>query len=138
MSQYQYGQFGREHLKKIVAGLELYNQQKYWECHELLEDHWLEDVGDQARLVYWAVIQAATALYHARNENLAGACGMLIKAQEKLDRLEASRVETKLLTAIRWTKFKKLVKSIPGREASLDDFNDLRDFKFSLPKVENL
>ena len=45
---------------------------KYWECHEELEHHWLEDAGDNARLIYWAVIQVAAAMYHFRDDNLKG------------------------------------------------------------------
>ena len=42
-------------------GVELFNQQMYWECHESLEDVWMEDKGDLARNVYWAVIQVVLA-----------------------------------------------------------------------------
>lgn len=135
MSQYGYGKFGPEHLKKIREGLALYNSGKYWECHEYLEDHWMEDIGDKARLVYWAVIQVATALYHAKDENLAGAQGMLVKAQDKLKRAEESKVETDLLKQLNWKKFKALVREIPGYEAELNDFNELYDFKFPLPSA---
>lgn len=135
MSQYQYGQFGPEHLKKLREGLVLYNAGKFWECHEYLEDHWIEDIGDQARLIYWAVIQIATALYHAQDKNLAGAQGMLVKAQDKLKRAEEARVETDLLKQINWKKLKTLVRQIPGYEASLHDFAALFEFKFPLPSA---
>ena len=42
MSNDRYGQFLVEHLQKIQYGIELFNEQKYWECHEELEDLWLE------------------------------------------------------------------------------------------------
>lgn len=135
MSQYSYGTFGPEHLKKIRDGLALYNSGNYWECHESLEDHWMEDIGDGARLIYWAVIQTATALYHAEDENLAGARGMLVKAQDKLRRGEHSKVETALLKQINWKKFKGLVREVPGYEAQLSDFKKLFEFKFPLPSA---
>jgi len=135
LSQYQYGQFGPEHLKKIREGLALYNAHKFWECHEYLEDHWMEDIGDQARLIYWAVIQVATALYHARDENLNGAQGMLLKAKDKLKRIEEARAETGLLKQINWRKFKLLVREVPGHEAKLEDFNELFEFRFPLPSA---
>ena len=78
---YEYGQFSESHLLKIRKGVEFYNVRKYWECHEELEDHWLEDRGDNARYVYWVIIQAATALFHYEDGNLAGATGMNLQLQ---------------------------------------------------------
>lgn len=133
MSQYQYGQFSPEHLKKLNEGLKLYNREMYWECHELLEDYWLEDIGDSARLVYWAVIQVATALYHARDGNLSGAQGMHSKALDKLTRLESAYVETDILQRIEWEKFKAKTRAVPYH-STLEDFNKLKEFRF--PEVE--
>lgn len=56
--EYHFGQFTKEHLCDVRKGVVLFNQQKYWECHEELEHHWLESRGDNARLVYWAVIKS--------------------------------------------------------------------------------
>ena len=81
-----YGQFTPEHFEKMRKGVELFNEQKYWECHEELEHHWLEDAGDNARLIYWAVIQVAAAMYHYRDENLQGVHGLIYKAKDKLNR----------------------------------------------------
>lgn len=78
-----YGQFQIEHLRKIKKGIELFNKGKYWQCHEELEDHWLEDRGDNARYVYWTIIQIATALFHALDKNINGALGQIEKAQKK-------------------------------------------------------
>ena len=72
----------------------MFNEQKYWECHEELEHHWLEDSGDNARLIYWAVIQVAAAMYHYRDKNLIGVQGLLKKARDKLVRAEKNKVET--------------------------------------------
>ena len=74
---YSYGQFSPEHFEKMKKGIELFNQQMYWECHEELEHHWLEDAGDNARLIYWSVIQVAAAMYHFRDENMEGVHGLL-------------------------------------------------------------
>ena len=42
---YHFGQFTPEHFEKMKKGVQLFNEQKYWECHEELEHHWLEDAG---------------------------------------------------------------------------------------------
>ena len=122
--------FNKEHLEKVKEGVRLYNQQKYWECHEELEHHWLEDRGDNVRLVYWAIIQVAAALFHYREGNLTGAQGMLNKAKDKFRRAEQAYVESTLLEkSLNWSQFKKLVREVPD-EAKIEDFNKLYRFKF--------
>jgi uncharacterized protein len=55
----------------------------WFECHEILEEHWKED-SDQGMATAWvALIQAAVALYHERRGNLAGARKMLGSAIDK-------------------------------------------------------
>ena len=74
--------FTSEHLEKMQTGLQLFNEKKYWECHEEFEDLWLEDRGDPVRNVYWAIIQVAASLFHVRNGKIQGARGLLKKAKE--------------------------------------------------------
>ncbi len=132
--KFEFGQFSEEHLRNIKKGIILYNQELYWECHEDLEDHWLEAQGDPARLIYWAVIQAAAALFHYDNGKLPGAAGMLKKTKNKLERAEAQRVETPLLeTYLNWSQFKKVIQSIPD-DGGLEDFDKLYEFKFPDPE----
>jgi predicted metal-dependent hydrolase len=127
------GQFSAQHLKKMMEGVRLYNQGKFWECHEELEDHWLADMGDDARYVYWVVIQVATALYHHADGNLAGAKGMLNKAKEKILQCERRQVESDIMNKfLAWKRFKKLVKEVPN-EPILEDFLKLKEFRFSDP-----
>lgn len=125
--------FEVEHLRKMKRGIQYFNEAKYWECHEELEDHWLEDMGDNARYVYWAVIQVATALYHYDNDNLAGAKGMINKARSKFSKCEKYGIESAIMNKfLQWKLLKKLVGNIP-HNPSLEDFEDLRNFKFSRP-----
>lgn len=128
------GQFSAEHLMKMAEGIMLFNSGHFWECHEELEDHWLEDMGDDCRYVYWVVIQVATALLHHRDNNLPGSQGMINKAKEKLLQCESKGVESDILYKfLGWKRFKALVRDIP-QEPSLEDFKKLSEFKFSDPK----
>lgn len=125
--------FGVEHLKKMKRGIHFFNEAKYWECHEELEDHWLEDIGDNARYVYWAIIQVATALYHYEDGNLAGARGMINKAKDKIVKCEKYGIESDIMNKfLQWKLFKKRVMAIPS-EPTLDDFTKISEFKFSRP-----
>ena len=134
MEEHHYGQFSYDHLKKILQGIELFNDEKYWECHEYLEDLWLEDIADNARMVYWAVLQIAVSLYHLREDNLVGAVGLLKKAKDKLSRCEKHKVETPLLfDHLDWSHFKETVRSIP-ETPNREGFDPLLKFKFRVGK----
>lgn len=138
-AKYHYGQFSNTHLNLLKKGITLYNKDHFWECHEEIEDLWLEDTGDNARYVYWVVIQVATSLYHYLDGNLNGAEGMIRKAKRKLDLCEKLRVETNLLNQfLDWDEFKKIIREIPDK-SSLEDYNKLYSFKFKDPNTwENI
>ncbi len=127
------GQFSLEHLRKMKEGVKLFNEGKFWECHEELEDHWLEDMGDNNRYVYWVIIQVATALYHATNGNIAGAKGMNNKAKDKIVQCERRGIESDIMNRfLSWKRFKNLVQLVPD-DPKLSDFDELFKFKFSRP-----
>ena len=129
-------QFDKTHLNLLTKGVELYNAQKYWECHEELEHHWLEEPGP-LRNIYWAIIQAAAACIHYRDGNLIGARGLIFKAKQKIDRCEKMFLENELLNHnLDWQIFKKLIKDVPS-EPILEDFRELFAFRFKDPKEWN-
>lgn len=129
--QYSYGQFTPEHLAKMEEGVKLFNEQKYWECHESLEDVWMEDRQDAARNVYWAVIQVAAALIHYRDGKIIGAQGMINKAKEKFRRCREQNILTPLaFDYLDWEELEELVMKIKDKDAELSDFKELFDFRF--------
>ena len=129
--KYEYGQFSPQHLNKMQEGVELFNEQKYWECHESLEHVWLEDRGDQARNVYWAVIQVAAACIHYRDSKIIGAQGMIFKAKEKFRRCRDLNILTQLaFDYLDWEELEKLVMVIPDKEAKLEEFKSIYEFRF--------
>lgn len=128
---YQYGQFTPTHLEKIREGVELFNEQKYWECHEALEELWLEDRQDTARLIYWAIIQVAAACIHYRNKNLIGAQGMIAKAKEKFLRARTEHALTDVvLENLDWVELERLVFAIKDEGPQLEEFAPLFEFRF--------
>ena len=121
--------FDISHLKLMKKAIALFNAQKYWECHEELEHHWLEEPGP-LRNVYWAVIQVAASMIHYRDGNLVGAKGLLVKSKEKFKRVESFKIENKLLNEeLDWQQLKELVFKVPA-EPQLEDFKDLFEFRF--------
>ena len=127
--------FNNENLDLIQNGILLFNQEKFWECHEELEHHWLESRGDNIRYVYWAVIQAAACLYHVRQKNLVGARGLLKKTLDKLDKCEQFHIESNLLEkSLGWNDFKNEIRKINDKP-ELEDFEFLYRFKFKIPHI---
>lgn len=130
-------QFNEEHLTLMAEGIRLFNEQKYWECHEEFEHHWLEEPGP-IRNVYWAVIQVAAAMIHYRDNNLVGARGLIYKAKQKFTRCEDFHIESEMLFKnLSWIELKRLVRLVPEVPA-IEDFSTLFSFRFKDPSTWNL
>ena len=63
--------------KRFEKGLELFERKEYFECHEVIEELWLETPADDPyRDLYKGVIQAAAAIYQLQRGILSGAKGL--------------------------------------------------------------
>ncbi len=69
-------------------GIELFNQGRFFECHEVWEEVWKRSQGAE-KLFYQGLIQAAVAILHAERGNRDGARRLYAKARAKLDPLSA-------------------------------------------------
>ena len=58
--------------ERLKRGIELFNEQEFFECHEVVEGLWLATQNEYKNL-YKGLIQAAVALYHLGRGNLLGA-----------------------------------------------------------------
>lgn len=67
------------------AGIEQFNQQEFYECHDTLEAVWMDAVSAEKNF-FQGILQIAVALYHLRNENWRGA---VILMGEGINRLHA-------------------------------------------------
>ena len=63
--------------------VELFNQQKYFEAHEVLEDEWRIEKGIK-RNFYQGMIQIAAVMVHMQKGNRKGAEELLLKAAKNL------------------------------------------------------
>jgi predicted metal-dependent hydrolase len=72
-------------------GIDLFNEGKFFECHEAWEEVWKRSEGD-AKLFYQGIIQAAVAILHAQRGNLTGAASLYEKASAKLDHLPSEHM----------------------------------------------
>ncbi|HTL69951.1 MAG TPA: DUF309 domain-containing protein [Candidatus Eisenbacteria bacterium] len=72
---------------RFVKGLELFNEGQYFECHEVIEDLWLETpYEDFYRDFYKGVIQAAAAVYQSQRGILTGARGLSSSSLKYLEK----------------------------------------------------
>ena len=65
-------------------GLRLFNEEEFFECHDVLEELWSETVGAERKFLQ-GLIQASIALFHFGNENFGGAKKLYLSATKNLD-----------------------------------------------------
>lgn len=79
----------------IVDGIHLFNTQKFFEAHEVLEAVWLKAEGERKALLH-GLIQVAAAFHHHRRCNPDGFRSLLEKGCKKLERFGAEVEELDL------------------------------------------
>jgi predicted metal-dependent hydrolase len=69
----------------LLAGIELFNEGEYFECHEVLEDIWRAE-QDPVRALYQGILQIGVAFHHLRRDNWRGAVKLLDGGTDKVAR----------------------------------------------------
>lgn len=65
-------------------GLRLFNEEDFFECHEVFEELWSESQGNDKKFLQ-GMIQAAVALFHFGNENFGGAKKLYHSSRQRLE-----------------------------------------------------
>jgi hypothetical protein len=65
-------------------GVEQFNQQEFYACHDTLEALWMESMEPDKRF-YQGVLQIAVALYHLSHQNWRGAAMLMGEGIRRLD-----------------------------------------------------
>jgi predicted metal-dependent hydrolase len=68
---------------RFLKGIEEFNQQLFFECHETLEELWLEERGEDRRF-FQGIIQVAAGYYKLQQQVPIGAVKLWRTALEKL------------------------------------------------------
>ena len=66
-----------------ARGIELFNQQHFYDAHEIWEDVWRETSGPEKKFLQ-GLIQVAVALHHHSTGNVVGARSLLERARKNL------------------------------------------------------
>jgi uncharacterized protein len=86
-------------------GIQLFNEQHFYDAHEIWEDVWRETHGPEKKFLQ-GLIQAAVALHHHSTGNLVGACSLLERARKNLanypEDFGGIRVTLLLASLARW------------------------------------
>jgi len=67
----------------LAEGVRLFNQGRYFEAHEVLEQAWLAEPGP-IRAVYQGLLQVGVGLHHAARGNRDGALRLIDRGCERL------------------------------------------------------
>lgn len=74
--------------EEFLRGIALFNDGRFFECHEVWETIWLKAEGDEREFLH-SMIQVAAALVHFQRGNLKGVHSVSARAIGKLEKLPA-------------------------------------------------
>lgn len=73
-----------EETELLAEARELFNSERYWECHEVLEGLWRQKQGEEKRLIQAIILVCASFVHHQKGEDEV-ALGVLARADGQLD-----------------------------------------------------
>ncbi|MGB3405713.1 MAG: DUF309 domain-containing protein [Microcoleaceae cyanobacterium] len=112
-------------------GIEQFNQQEFYACHDTLEALWMESMEPNKRF-YQGILQIAVGLYHLSNQNSRGAVMLMGEGIRRLDyyQPEYSGINVEQLMIQASTLLKQLQQADPEK---MDDFKD-----FDIPHIQKI
>ncbi len=103
----------------LKRGIRLFNNRKFFQCHEVLEEVWTTEVGPR-RLFLQALIHLAVGFYHCERGNPAGARSQLQKGLRKLalylpacEGIDTARLHRETLAALEQIEAGKAISEYP-------------------------
>ena len=70
-----------------LRGIEEFNRGEFYECHEYLEEAWMQEPR-RVRFLYQGILQVGVGFYHQQNGNWRGATGLLRNGTRRLKEFE--------------------------------------------------
>ncbi len=70
-----------------LRGIEEFNRGEFYECHEYLEEAWMQEPR-RVRFLYQGILQVGVGFYHQQNGNWRGATGLLRNGIARLKEFE--------------------------------------------------
>jgi predicted metal-dependent hydrolase len=102
-------------------------ERDYFECHEVLEEHWKSDPPKKRKKYWVGLIQIAVGLYHQRRGNFVGALRMISNAIQLLENDQQAVLNLGLQSDTLIIQLKKRKKEI---------LDNLDYYSFNLPIID--
>ena len=77
----------RGEMETLREGIDLFNQERFWEAHEILEEIWHPATGVERDIIQGLILTAAALVHYQKNENDVCA-SILARAKGKLGTLD--------------------------------------------------
>src|SRR5215218_1712794 len=71
----------------VLKGIEEFNKGEFYECHEYLEEAWMQEPR-RVRFLYQGILQVGVGFYHQQNGNWRGATGLIRNGTARLSECE--------------------------------------------------
>ena len=71
----------------VLRGIEEFNEGEFYECHEYLEEAWMQEPR-RVRFLYQGILQVGVGFYHLKNGNWRGATGLIRNGTTRLKEFE--------------------------------------------------
>ena len=113
----------------VLKGIEEFNRGEFFECHEFLEEAWMQESG-RVRYLYQGILQVGVGFYHLKNGNWRGATGLLRNGTVRLKEFEPETLGVDVARLVRESEHCLEELESLGRER-IDDFDTSQ-----IPKVE--
>jgi uncharacterized protein len=75
----------------VNSSIDLFNEQRYWECHESMEEIWRLEPNPEEKAVQQGLILAASALVHVQRNEYEVCLGMFPRTLEKLKKWKGGK-----------------------------------------------
>jgi uncharacterized protein len=75
----------KDKVETVKESVDLFNEQRYWECHEAMEQIWRRETNTTEKSVQQGMILSASALVHAQKDEEKICLGMIPRTLAKLD-----------------------------------------------------
>ena len=83
-----------------LRGIEEFNRGEFYECHEYLEEAWMQEPR-RVRFLYQGILQVGVGFYHQHNGNWRGATGLLRNGIARLKEFEPETLEIDVARLVR-------------------------------------
>jgi predicted metal-dependent hydrolase len=112
-----------------LKGIEEFNRGEFYECHEYLEEAWMQEPG-RVRFLYQGILQVGVGFYHLQNGNWRGATGLLRNGAVRLKEFEPVTLGVDVAKLVRESERCLRELELLGRER-IEEFD-----RTGVPKVE--